>query len=137
MYNLFLPRYMAIGKNTNINHSANGTSPADLNLFGIKATSLIANSEVYTTMRDNAIFLLELSSSTSSLLTNQKRSPQQMPVVTEDQLNLFTDMNRPSTSRGDSVPNSNRNSRIGLKINGKFNGCKYIDVNFVDINVFS
>lgn len=128
---------MAIGKNTNINHSANGTSPADLNLFGIKATSLIANSEVYTTMRDNAIFLLELSSSTSSLLTNQKRSPQQMPVVTEDQLNLFTDMNRPSTSRGDSVPNSNRNSRIGLKINGKFNGCKYIDVNFVDINVFS
>lgn len=109
----------------------------ELNLFGVKTTTLIANSEIYTTMRENATFLLELSSSASTLnapgssntaagtnplniISSSKRSPQQMPVVVEHQHFNMPDLNKPSTSRGDSA----RNSRIGLRMSGKF-GSKY------------
>lgn len=105
---------------------------AEMNLFGVKTTTLIANSEVYTTMRENATFLLELCSSSSSssssstvLGGSQKRSPQQqqqtqqsMPVVVEHQHLGMSDLNlssKPSTSRADSA----RNSRIG-RLSGKF-----------------
>lgn len=83
----------------------------ELNLFGVKSTTLIANAEVYTTMRENATFLLELCSSSSSAAasaaasgagSNPKRSPQQMsmvamPVVIEHQQQQ-ADL-KPSTSR--------------------------------------
>lgn len=88
-------------------------------------------------MRENATFLLELSSSASTLnapdgsntvagthplnlISASKRSPQQMPVVVEHQRFNMPDLNKPSTSRGDSA----RNSRIGLRMCGKF-GSKY------------
>lgn len=94
--------------NKNINNlntaSENVTSPSSAsqntikvdNLFGLK-TGLIMNSEIYTMMKDNALFLLELSSTNSSNISStQKKSPQQMPVVSETQV---IDLNRPSTSR--------------------------------------
>lgn len=107
-----------------------------MNLFGVKTTTLIANSEVYTTMRENATFLLELCSSGSTcpnLQTtgnsgSQKRSPQQqismaMPVVIEHQhqhqhhgMPDLSLSNKPSTSRADSA----RSSRIGARLSGKF-----------------
>lgn len=113
-----------------------------MNLFGVKTTTLIANAEVYTTMRENATFLLELCSSSSSssasssssgasTLPGQKRSPQQMPmpvviehhhhqqqqlqqqhVVGMPDLNLSS---KPSTSRADSA----RSSRV-CRLSGKF-----------------
>lgn len=95
--------------NKNINNlnttSENLTSPSSIsqntikvdNLFGLK-TSLIINSEIYTMMKDNALFLLELSSTNTGTGINntQKKSPQQMPVVSETHV---IDLNRPSTSR--------------------------------------
>lgn len=110
-----------------------------MNLFGVKTTTLIANAEVYTTMRENATFLLELCSSSSSsssssggslaasTLPGQKRSPQQMPmpVVIEHHHNQqqqhvvgMPDLNlssKPSTSRADSA----RSSRV-CRLSGKF-----------------
>ncbi|XP_053950715.1 E3 ubiquitin-protein ligase highwire-like [Anastrepha ludens] len=127
-------KYMTANKNVSNVNSAPGVtlSGNEMNLFGVKTTTLIANSEIYTTMRENASFLLELSSSASTLNTtggnvaagmnppnlgtSSKRSPQQMPVVVEHQHFNMPDLNKPSTSRGDSA----RNSRIGLRMSGKF-----------------
>lgn len=87
-------------------------------LFGLKSDCVI-NSEIYTMLKDNSLFLLELSStgSTGGILTNQKRSPyQQMPVVSETQLHqIASDLNKPSTSRGDvnGASYGNRNNKIG------------------------
>ncbi|KAL9885814.1 MYC binding protein highwire isoform 2-T2 [Glossina fuscipes fuscipes] len=121
-------KYISTNKNTNnLNNTNASCAGNDLNLFGIKTTTLIANSEIYTTMRQNATFLLELSSNVTNLPTDRtlplggtttKRSPQQMPVVVEHQHFSIADMNRPSTSRGESV----RHNRVGLKINGKSSG---------------
>lgn len=114
-----------------------------MNLFGVKTTTLIANAEVYTTMRENATFLLELCSSSSSSsssassssggslpassMPGQKRSPQQMPmpVVIEHHHHQqqqhvvgMPDLNlssKPSTSRADSA----RSSRV-CRLSGKF-----------------
>ncbi|XP_068159965.1 LOW QUALITY PROTEIN: E3 ubiquitin-protein ligase highwire [Drosophila tropicalis] len=112
----------------------------EMNLFGVKTTTLIANSEVYTTMRENATFLLELCSSSASMSTTvpalSKRSPQQqqqqqqqqmampMPIVIEHQhLGMGDLSSKPSTSRADSA----RSSRIGMgvgiasgRLSGKF-----------------
>ncbi|XP_017493583.1 PREDICTED: E3 ubiquitin-protein ligase highwire-like, partial [Rhagoletis zephyria] len=127
-------KYIAANKNVNNVNSVPGVTLTanEMNLFGVKTTTLIANSEIYTTMRENATFLLELSSSASTLNAtgnsgaagmnslnlgaSNKRSPQQMPVVVEHQHFNMTDLNKPSTSRGDSA----RNSRIGLRMSGKF-----------------
>lgn len=96
-----------------------------MNMFGVKTSTLIANSEVYTTMKENATFLLELCSSVTpaSAANNavaqnlsSKRSPQQMPVVMEHSNFNVADFNKPSTSRGD------RNSRVSLRMSGKFEG---------------
>ncbi|XP_030378381.1 E3 ubiquitin-protein ligase highwire [Scaptodrosophila lebanonensis] len=124
-------KYLATNKNTNnVNSAPHVTNSVgnELNLFGVKTTTLIANSEVYTTMRENATFLLELCSSVSSLpsappAADSKRSPKQpmpMPVVIEHQHFTVADLNKPSTSRADST----RNSRIGnaLRMSGKFGG---------------
>lgn len=64
------------------------------------------------------MFLLELSSTGSGgIISNQKRSPQQMPVVTETQLHqIASDLNKPSTSRGDNN-SSARNSKVMLAYN--------------------
>lgn len=88
-------------------------------LFGIKS-NLIVNSEVYTMLKENSLFLLELSSTGSGgILSNQKRSPQQMPVVTETQLHqIASDLNKPSTSRG-----GEGNSFL-FKNGSKYNGSK-------------
>ncbi|KAG4079975.1 hypothetical protein HA402_006287 [Bradysia odoriphaga] len=61
---------------------------------------------------------LELSSTGSGgIMNNQKRSPQQMPVVTETQLHqIASDLNKPSTSRGD-INSSVRNSKVILAYN--------------------
>lgn len=91
-------------------------------LFGIKS-NLIVNSEVYTMMKENSMFLLELSSTgPSSIMGNQKRSPQQMPVLSETQLQqIASDLNKPGTSRGglsnDINSATNRNSKIGSTYN--------------------
>lgn len=87
------------------------------NLFGVPC-NMILNSEVYSMMKENSMFLLELSSTGSGgIISNQKRSPQQMPVVTETQLHQITsDLNKPSTSRGD-INSSARNSKIMLAYN--------------------
>ncbi|EDX16225.1 GD15284 [Drosophila simulans] len=63
----------------------------ELNMFGVKSTTLIANDEVYTTMRENATFMLEVGSSYSSASgaagslaatsSSSKRSPQQKSEV--------------------------------------------------------
>lgn len=89
-------------KNINLNCSPQCQGDKLESLFGLK-TSLIVNSDIYTMMKENALFLLELSSNgIGSLTADQKRSPQQIPIMTEDQVNQLTnDMNRPSTSRGD------------------------------------
>ncbi|XP_037938854.1 E3 ubiquitin-protein ligase highwire [Teleopsis dalmanni] len=126
-------KYVSTNKNTNnVNNTPNvGVSglASDINIFGVKSTTLIANSEVYTTMRENATFLLELSSSAASLpnslaasgpnnllSSSSKRSPQQMPVVIEHQHFNMCDLNKPSTSRGDSA----RNNRVSLRMGAKF-----------------
>lgn len=105
----------------NINSTANNQPfPAAVNrlesLFGLKSDCVI-NSEIYTMLKDNSLFLLELSSTgTGGILSNQKRSPyQQMPVVSETQLHqIACDLNKPSTSRGDANGSFvNRNSKIG------------------------
>ncbi|XP_023291814.2 E3 ubiquitin-protein ligase highwire [Lucilia cuprina] len=124
-------KYISTNKNTNNLNNTNAGGPGtELNLFGIKTTTLIANSEIYTTMRENATFLLELSSNISNLPTdsghtaaghatsNSKRSPQQMPVVVEHQHFNMSEMNKPSTSRAD----TQRHSRVGLRITNKFGG---------------
>lgn len=69
-------------------------------------------------MKENSLFLLELSSTGSGgIIGNQKRSPQQMPVVTETQLHqIASDLNKPSTSRGD-INSSARNSKVMLAYN--------------------
>lgn len=87
------------------------------NLFGVPC-NMILNSEVYSMMKENSMFLLELSSTGSAgMMNNQKRSPQQMPVVTETQLHqIASDLNKPSTSRGDNN-SSARNSKIMLAYN--------------------
>ncbi|XP_043660407.1 E3 ubiquitin-protein ligase highwire [Drosophila teissieri] len=111
-------RYLASCRSANnINSAARQLESSaaegnELNLFGVKSTTLIANAEVYTTMRENATFLLELCSSSSSAAggagslaansASSKRSPQQMsvvamPVVIEHQLGN-SDL-KPSTSR--------------------------------------
>ncbi|XP_039231733.1 E3 ubiquitin-protein ligase highwire isoform X2 [Drosophila yakuba] len=111
-------RYLASCRSANnINSAARQLESSaaegnELNLFGVKSTTLIANAEVYTTMRENATFLLELCSSSSSAAggagslaansSSSKRSPQQMsvvamPVVIEHQLGN-SDL-KPSTSR--------------------------------------
>lgn len=98
------------------------------------------NSDLYAMMRENALFLLELSSTNSckcklklmcdrgrsrprvnfldfpicaAMLSNQKRSPFQMPVVNENQI-AQSDLNRPSTSRNEWLP-SNRYSLRSFK----------------------
>lgn len=124
-------KYISTNKNTNnLNNTHSGGPGAELNLFGIRTTTLIANSEIYTTMRENATFLLELSSNLTNLPTESqqnvggaastttKRSPQQMPVVVEHQHFNMSEMNKPSTSRAD----TQRHSRVGLKITNKFGG---------------
>lgn len=80
-------------------------------LFGVQSNQII-NSEVYTMMKDNSMFLLELSASSpghTSLTTAgiHKRSSPSMPVVTESQLNqIAADLQKPCTSRANSdVPN--------------------------------
>lgn len=87
------------------------------NIFGVPC-NMILNSEVYSMMKENSMFLLELSSTGSGgIISNQKRSPQQMPVVTETQLHqIASDLNKPSTSRGD-INSSARNSKIMLAYN--------------------
>lgn len=71
-------------------------------LFGIES-NLIVNSEVYAMMKENSLFLLELSSTgpaAGTILNQQKRSPAQMPVVSETELHqIASDLhNKPSTS---------------------------------------
>ncbi|XP_054087808.1 E3 ubiquitin-protein ligase highwire isoform X1 [Zeugodacus cucurbitae] len=143
-------KYMTANKNVNNVNSAPGVahSANELNLFGVKTTTLIANSEIYTTMRENATFLLELSSSASTLnapgsntavtatnplnmISSSKRSPQQMPVVVEHQHFNMPDLNKPSTSRGDSA----RNSRISLRMSGKFGSSTPYRKSFVGSSV--
>lgn len=81
------------------------------NLFGLK-TSFIMNSEIYTMMKENALFLLELSSTSSgNLSSNQKKSPQQMSMVAESQ--ILSDLNRPGTSQ---ECNSEYKKRVGMKM---------------------
>ncbi|XP_020804911.1 E3 ubiquitin-protein ligase highwire isoform X2 [Drosophila serrata] len=114
-------RYLASCRSANnINSAARQLESSaaegnELNLFGVKSTTLIANAEVYTTMRENATFLLELCSSSSSASaasgagiagnnSNSKRSPQQMsmvamPVVIEHQQQQHNSDLKPSTSR--------------------------------------
>lgn len=114
-------------KNLNINNinsaTNNQTIPTTNHLealFGLKSDCVI-NSEIYTMLKDNSLFLLELSSTgTGGILTNQKRSPyQQMPVVSETQLHqIANDLNKPSTSRagdGNGSSYGNRNSKIGSR----------------------
>ncbi|XP_055913946.1 E3 ubiquitin-protein ligase highwire isoform X3 [Eupeodes corollae] len=121
-------KYVSSNKNiNNINNSPNAVHLPEMNIFGVKTTTLLANSEIYTTMKENAIFLLELSTNNTNIppTAASKRSPQQMPVVAEHQLNTLSDLNlKPSTSRGDSTPNFNfnRHSRVGLRITGKIFG---------------
>lgn len=123
-------KYISTNKNTNnLNNTNTAGASAEMNLFGIKTTTLIANSEIYTTMRENATFLLELSSNITSLPSDTgqiqhslnlttKRSPQQMPVVVEHQHFNMSEMNKPSTSRGE----THRHSRQGLRISSRFGG---------------
>lgn len=102
-----------------------------MHLFNDRNTKLIANSEIYTTMRANATFLLELSphintvipeSSTiegktilsSSNGNGTRRSPQQMPVVIEYQ-NL--DFYKSNSNQYD-YNNHASSSNVG-KLNGK------------------
>ncbi|XP_070133334.1 E3 ubiquitin-protein ligase highwire [Drosophila bipectinata] len=118
-------RYLSSCRSVNnINSSARqqeslATEGNELNLFGVKSTTLIANAEVYTTMRENATFLLELCSSSSSATvtgsgagigpasvtgSGSKRSPQQMsagmPVVIEHHHSQLGNSDlKPSTSR--------------------------------------
>lgn len=97
--------------NTQAFHSTNKME----NLFGVPC-NMILNSEVYSMMKENSMFLLELSSTGSGGIIS-KRSPQQMPVVTETQLHqIASDLNKPSTSRGD-ITSSARNSKIMLAYN--------------------
>ncbi|XP_011290756.1 E3 ubiquitin-protein ligase highwire [Musca domestica] len=126
-------KYISTNKNTNnLNNTNAGGQCSELNLFGIKTTTLIANSDIYNTMRENATFLLELSSNITNLPTDSsnaatsglgisKRSPQQMPVVVEHQHFNISEMNKPSTSRGDAAQQQ-RHSRVGLRITNKFGG---------------
>lgn len=90
-------------------------------LFGIQP-NLIVNSEVYTMMKENSLFLLELSSTgPGGILSSQKRSPLQMPVVTETQLHqIASDLNKPSTSRGGVEHNTsfNKPNKSGLAFAG-------------------
>lgn len=86
-------------------NSIAGSAQKFESLFGIRS-NLIVNSEIYTMMKENSLFLLELSSTGSGgILGQQKRSPQQMPVVSETQLHqIAADLNKPSTSRAESSP---------------------------------
>lgn len=87
-------------------------------LFGVQSNQII-NSEVYTMMRDNSMFLLELSASPPghSSLTNgqgQKKSSPSMPVVSESQLNqIAADLHKPGSSRAN-TESANKSYRGGL-----------------------
>jgi len=96
------------------------------NLINTKA-NLVLNAEIYSMMKENAMFLLELSSTNGNLNGNQKRSPQQMPIVSETPVR--NDNNRPSTSRD---TNTSRNSVVGCsnqQSKSKFNNKVLNDVN--------
>lgn len=113
-------RYININNinNTNTNNiqAAYSSNNKLENLFSLHC-NMILNSEVYSMMKENSLFLLELSSTGSGGILNQKRSPQQMPVVTETQLHqIASDLNKPSTSRGDNN-SSARNSKVMLAYN--------------------
>ncbi|XP_055684525.1 E3 ubiquitin-protein ligase highwire isoform X1 [Lutzomyia longipalpis] len=111
-------------KNINLNCSPQAAGDKIESLFGLK-TSLIVNSDIYTMMKENALFLLELSSNgIGSVTADQKRSPQQIPIMTEDQVNQLTsDMHKPSTSRGDagreSLNQKMLNRLSGIRISPK------------------
>lgn len=88
-------------------------------LFGVESNQII-NSEVYTMMRDNSMFLLELSASSpghTSLTTapqGHKKSSPSMPVVTESQLNqIAADLQKPCSSRS-TTDASNKSNKGGV-----------------------
>lgn len=113
----YMVRFININNINTTNTQAFTPNNKSENLFGVPC-NMILNSEVYSMMKENSMFLLELSSTGSGgIIGNQKRSPQQMPVVTETQLHqIASDLNKPSTSRGD-VNSSARNSKVMLAYN--------------------
>lgn len=138
LFFLSIRRYMERNRNDN---TINAMPNAAIFLSNHKLSSMVAiksncefNSDLYAMMRENALFLLELSSTNSrecvsfepsvgqilisnfkisAMLSNQKRSPFQMPVVNENQT-VQSDLNRPSTSRNEWLP-SNRFSIRSFK----------------------
>lgn len=141
---LSIRRYMERNRNDN---NINALPNAAAFLSNHKLSSIVAiksncefNSDLYAMMRENALFLLELSSTNSgecdetlrapqtdgdmltstsivipaAMLGTQKRSPFQMPVVNENQIIVQSDLNRPSTSRNEWLP-SNRFSMRSFK----------------------
>lgn len=99
-------KYILLNKNVNVINETNDQNiltNSDINIFGSKSGALLANSEIYTTMKDNAIFLLELNASDNmNTLKPQKRSPlMSMPVVSEDPIPgpSYRMHSRPRTSR--------------------------------------
>lgn len=97
-------------------HSQFSTTQMFDRFFGIES-NLIVNSEAYAMMKENSMFLLELSATgPGHILSQQKRSPQQMPVVSETQLQkIASDLNMPGTSRDlfGGCESATKNSRIG------------------------
>lgn len=90
---------------TSLQSQATFLSNHKLNSISTMKTNLELNSDIYGMMRENALFLLELSSTGSAILANQKRSPlQQMQMLSEQH-----DMGRPSTSRDERNNIQNRN----------------------------
>uniref|UniRef100_A0A1B0CBG1 RCR-type E3 ubiquitin transferase n=2 Tax=Lutzomyia longipalpis TaxID=7200 RepID=A0A1B0CBG1_LUTLO len=126
-------------KNINLNCSPQAAGDKIESLFGLK-TSLIVNSDIYTMMKENALFLLELSSNgIGSVTADQKRSPQQIPIMTEDQVNQLTsDMHKPSTSRGDagreSLNQKMLNRLSGIRISPKDGRAPVSEMSFDSID---
>lgn len=136
----FTCRYMERNQNENINALSNATrylTSSKINPISIISKSNCdLNVDLYAMIRENALFLLELSSTTSSeftindispvlfhsflilvsaMLSNTKRSPAcQMPIVSEHQI-VVNDLNRPGTSRSTAQTDWQPSNRYSLR----------------------
>lgn len=111
-------KYIDANRNLSLNSRSSNTSFYSVQKLTATKNNYEINSDIYTTMRENAMFLLELcSSGPAEVMSNQKRSPLTMSVVNEQQ-HEPQDPNKPSTSRIDAIIHSNRSSKYIQSVPG-------------------
>lgn len=105
-------KYIDANRNLSLNSRSSNASFYSVQKLAAIKNNFEINSDIYTTMRENAMFLLELcSSGPGDVMNAQKRSPLTMSVVNERHDQETQDPNKPSTSRAEAVIHSNRSSK--------------------------